>query len=85
MGYAYIDKAGILHVVAERKTAEEYAAGKVVETNLPFSGGYPLHGSKDVTMYSEDLAYLGGNARSGRKVVPEEDIPEILALYKSCK
>mgnify|MGYP004539025695 FL=1 len=83
--YAYIDKGGILHVVETRKTAEEYTTGKVVETEVPCEHGYPLHEGKDVTMYSLDTAYIGGNARlgSGRRVFMNK-IPEIVALYKAC-
>lgn len=83
--YAYIDKGGILHVVESRKTAEEYTTGKVVETEVPCAHGYPLHEGKDVTMYSLDTAYIGGNALlgSGRRA-KMTDIPEIVALYKAC-
>lgn len=83
MGYAYIDKGGILHVVEKFETAKEYAAGKVVETEVPFSHGFPLHEGQDVTMYGLEEAYIGGNAGSGKKVDPQE-IPEILALYQAC-
>ena len=83
--YAYIDKGGILHVAETRKTAEAYTAGKVVETEVPCEHGYPLHEGKDVTMYSLDTAYIGGNARlgSGRRA-KMADISEIVALYKAC-
>ena len=83
MNYAYIDKGGILHVVESRKTAEEYATGKVVETEVPCEHGYPLHEGKDVTMYDLETAYIGGNALSGARVKMTE-IPEIVALYKAC-
>ena len=83
MGFAYIDKGGVLHVVEKRKTAEEYATKKVVETEVPFAHGYPLHEGQDVTMYSLTEAYIGGNAKSGAKVDVEE-IPEIAALYRAC-
>lgn len=83
MGFAYIDKGGILHVVEKRKTAEEYASKKVVETAVPYSHGFPLHEGQDVTMYGLDEAYIGGNAMGGKRVDPQE-IPEILALYQAC-
>lgn len=83
--YAYIDKGGILHIVEKRETAMEYAAGKVVETEIPCAGGYPLHEGKDVTMYDLETAYIGGNARSGSgRRAKMSEIPEIVALYKAC-
>lgn len=83
MNYAYIDEGGILHIVEGRKTAEEYATGKVVETEIPCEHGYPLHEGKDVTVYDLETAYIGGNALSGARVKMTE-IPEIVALYKAC-
>ena len=72
--YAYIDKGGILHVVESRKTAEQYTTGKVVETEVPCEHGYPLHGGKDVTMYSLDTAYIGGNGRHPRNCGPVQGL-----------
>lgn len=83
MGFAYIDKGGVLHVVEKFETAREYASKKVVETEVPYSHGFPLHEGQDVTMYSLEEAYIGGNAGSGKKVDPQE-IPEILDLYQAC-
>jgi len=41
VGYAYLDKYQILHVVSSKKTAKEYCAfGSVVSTKLPYKGGY---------------------------------------------
>ena len=83
MGFAYVDKAGILHVVAQRETAEEYAAKAVVETDLGYHGGFPLCGGQEVVMYSLKEAYANGNMRNGRKL-KVEDIPQLVELYRSC-
>ena len=42
-GYAYLDKYGIMHVVASEVDAKASAKhGKVVEVSYAFGGGYPL-------------------------------------------
>ena len=81
--YAYIDMGGILHIVEKREDAMKYTTGKVVVTEVPCENGYPLHNGEDVTMYDAKTAYIGGNARDGRKAKLEE-IPEIVKLYKTC-
>jgi hypothetical protein len=47
MAYAYLDQYGFLHVVDDKKTAVEYAKGKVVEVaNIPFVFGFPVVGEQ---------------------------------------
>ena len=42
-GYAYLDKYGIMHVVASEVDATTSAKhGKVVEVSYAYGGGYPL-------------------------------------------
>ena len=42
-GYAYLDKYGIMHVVASEAEAKASAkSGKIVEVSYAYGGGYPL-------------------------------------------
>ena len=82
--YAYLDKAGILHIVEERATAAKYSGnGKVVETEVPADHGYPLgmyrNRVQEIIVYSEEyMTITGGGAK-----IPV--IPELAALYEECK
>lgn len=40
MGFAYLDKYKMLHVVDEKRLADQYTSGKVVTTSLPNNAGY---------------------------------------------
>ena len=83
--YAYLDKGGILHVSASKKTAQEYSANhQVVETEHPADHGYPVHNGEEVIMYAEDEAYIHGNVGDGKRLNLEK-APELVALYRACK
>ena len=83
--YAYIDRGGILHVSASKKTAQDYSANrKVVETAYPADHGWPLWDGKEVVMYADDEAYINGNAGDGKRLNLEK-APELVALYQACK
>lgn len=82
--YAYLDKAGIMHIVEERATAAKYSAnGKVVETDLPANGGYPMGMFRgrihEIIVYDEETMKI--EARGVKIPV----IPELAALYEECK
>lgn len=50
MGYMYLDNAGILHGVADAKTAAEFAKdGKFVPINAEIKNGYVMNGKKELT------------------------------------
>lgn len=82
MGYAYLDKYGILHVVSTTDTAEQYSQGNVVGTYILNRGGYPLVEYKgelvEATVYSSDNVVVGKNDTK----VNIEDYKELHDLYK---
>lgn len=57
--FAYVTEKGIMHVVNERKTAEQYSAnGKVVESEIEVENGYPVAKGKQVIVYGEGCMKL---------------------------
>lgn len=88
-GFAYLDKGNILHVVSSRETAEEYSKnGTIVETEIPFSGGYPEIGGEGIIVYSETEMTFGEENPDGTpKMInnPERKYPHLAALYAECK
>lgn len=92
MGYAYLDKYGILHIVSSVSSVP--SGTKFVGTEITHKGGFPTvrnYGKyKKVYMYSEAEAYIGGNRNSFEAVPPKaakmdfEEYPHILELYKNC-
>lgn len=66
LGYAYRDKNDILHVTKDKKTAQEYAKGKVVAVNCEYGGGYLKVLGKNVFDYGGGKIYWGGNEKSGK-------------------
>lgn len=77
--FAYVTEKGIMHVVNERKTAEQYSAnGKVVETVIEAENGYPVVKGKQVIVYGESCMKLDAK---GKLIEP---IPELADLYKQC-
>ena len=79
--YAYIDKGGIMHVVAKLDTAKEYKAlgTHVVETEIEAAHGYPVVNKKQVIVYDEDTMKYDAK---GKKIEP---IAELAELYKKCR
>ena len=78
--YAYIDKGGTLHVVENKKTAEEYSAnGKVVETEISAERGFPVLKGEGIIVHSpEDMSF----SATGGKITP---IKEFADLYMALK
>lgn len=77
--FAYVTEKGIMHVVKEKKTAEQYSAnGKVVETEIEAENGYPVVKGKQVIVYGESCMKLDAK---GKLIEP---IPELADLYKQC-
>ena len=78
--FAYVDRNGIMHVVKERKTAEQYSAnGKVVETEIEAENGYPVVKGKQVIVYGEGCMKYDAK---GKKIEPIEELAE---LYRKCR
>lgn len=76
--YAYRDKYGVLHIVSNKSTAAERAAGEVKPVKVPNEYGYPcieIEGElKHVVDYGSGQTYVNGNVRNGihiSKVEPE--------------
>lgn len=77
--FAYLDKYGVLHVVAEESTAK--AHGNYVSTDLECEGGYPIvYG--EVTVYEDGKCYINGNERNGTVIGTPDVIQEILNQLK---
>ena len=55
--FAYLDKYQILHVVDDKTTAKKYASGKIVETEIKASAGYPEARGNHVIVYAADKKY----------------------------
>lgn len=78
--FAYIDKAGIMHIVESADTAKEYSAnGKFVETEIAAKYGYPLNDEGiGVIVYSTEEMKLDAE---GNTIDP---IPALAELYRKC-
>lgn len=81
--YAYLSGKGILHIVKERKTAEEHRSRncKIVETEYPAHGGYPYCSGDEIIVYSETDMRLAANGAP----LATERYPDLAELYGSCK
>ena len=77
---AYIDKAGIMHLVKDIAVAKEFSFnGKVVETEIAEKYGLPLNSEGEgVIVYGPDDMKLDAN---GENISP---IPALADLYKAC-
>lgn len=89
MGYAYLDKYGILHIVSNVSSVP--TGTKFVGTEITHDGGFPtVRKNKKIYMYSLEEAYIGGNRNSYQAQPPTaskmdfEEYPHILELYKKC-
>lgn len=65
-GFAYLDKHGFLHVVAEKKTAEDNTSGAVVEFVGQHAYGYPVVPEGD--HYEQLVIKSDGTEKDGRSV-----------------
>ena len=79
--FAYLDKAGIMHVVEKKETAEEYRKlGKIVETDVQAVLGFPLdEKEKCVIVYAPELMKY---ETTDKKFI--EPVKELSELYKKC-
>ena len=92
MGYAYLDKYGILHIVSSVSSVP--TGTRFVGTDIKHKGGFPVvrknKRDQKVYMYSEAEAYIGGNRNSFEAVPPKatkmdfKEYPHILELYRKC-
>ena len=84
MDYAYLDSYGILHIVDSEATAKEYASGKIVQTAIPNSGGYPTHEGQHVIVYTEKGEYKIGGSMNPISNLEKLD-PQIATLVNQLK
>lgn len=90
MGYAYLDKYGILHIVSSVSSVP--SSTRFVGTDIKHKGGFPVvrrnRKDKKVYMYSLEEAYIGGNRNSyqAKEAVKMDfnEYPHIVELYKKC-
>ncbi len=95
MGFAYVSKSEDLHVVADKETAVEYSRdGNIIETDLPFAGGYLQYEKERINdrvimeeifvYFDKGDVFVGGNRNDGRPVflkdLPKEQQDLVLAL-----
>ena len=79
--FAYIDKAGIMHITKDMQTAISYAqkGTTVIETEIEAKGGYPVVGKEEIIVYGPEKMKL--DAQGARIPV----IPVLAELYKQCE
>lgn len=81
--FAYLDKGGVLHITVNEQTAKEYSkSGKVVETELPASGGYPVVADEEILVYSETKMKLEATSP---ETLDATMYPQLAELYKQCR
>ena len=78
--FAYLDKAGIMHVVKERETAEEFCKmGTIVETDIKAANGFPTDDENEgVIVYASECM----KHEADKSFI--EPIKELTELYKKC-
>lgn len=80
--FAYLDRAGILHISdSEKKAKESSEKGRVVPTEYPADDGFPLVDGEAIIVYSETV--MKKNFKS-----PFLDVsmyPQLVDLYRRCK
>lgn len=87
MDYAYLTKAGIMHIAEKSSAENSKEQGVIVPTDVPNSGGYPtvIHKGKEeqIIVYSEDEMNIEAKGQ------PIEDAkvlyPHLSELYRKCK
>lgn len=81
--FAYLTGKGILHIVKDKKTAEESAKlnGRVVETEFPARHGYPFVGGDEIIVYSETDMRLEANGAP----LDAEKHRDLAELYRLCR
>ena len=61
LGYAYLDKGNILHIVTDLDTAKQYAKSKIIETFISYAHGFPVYAGERILVYSPDKVVYKGN------------------------
>lgn len=84
MNWAYLDKAGILHLVPHLSMALPYTAGEVVETDIPAQYGFPLLGD-DVVIYEDGKCFIHGNEKNGHEISTPEYIQSLVEQIQQGK
>lgn len=90
MSYGYMSNGGVLHIVADRKTAEENSRnGKIIETSIPNEGGYPVVSvgngkTSSLIVYLEGDAFIHGNSKTGN-AVSLSNYPDVHELFNAVK
>lgn len=84
MKYAYLDKAGILHITEKEETAKKYSVtGKVVATEVEAAHGYPLADGEEIIVYGPTEMKI--DAKGSAIEDAEAKYPELAALYRECE
>lgn len=71
MGFAYLDKYGIMHIVDEPQTADEYASGNVVKTEIAHDAGWPEQNGEHIIVYTKE-----GKFKVNKVEHPIADLPK---------
>ena len=83
MKYAYLDKAGILHITEKEETAKKFSkTGKVVATEVEADHGYPLADGEEIIVYSP--TEMKWEAKGPAIEEAEAKYPALAALYRQC-
>lgn len=81
--YAYVDKDGIMHIVSNKKDAEDYSKnGKVIETDILASSGYPIVNGEKIIVYNETEMKKDA---TDKFFLDASRYPHLVELYKLCK
>lgn len=91
-GYAYLDKYGILHVLADKDIASKYSKnGKIVHTDLADEGGYINENGMNVYIEVKDtgVEFWHGKNRNKEENLTEPNFagryPRTYQIYKQLK
>ena len=82
--YAYLDKGNILHITQKEETAKQFSkTGKVVETQVEASHGYPLADGKEIIVYGPNE--MKWEAKGAAIEDAAEKYKELVKLYEACR
>ncbi|WP_017814444.1 hypothetical protein [Paenibacillus shenyangensis] len=83
MAIAYLDKSHVLHVIEDKNAAARDSAGKLAETGIFHTGGYPLFDGKQVVYYADsNKAYVDGNKEDGKEIPVPDPIKALIEDLK---
>ena len=87
MDYAYLTKAGIMHIAEKSSAENSKEQGVIVPTDIPNSGGYPtaIYKGKEeqIIVYSEDEMKI--DATDNEIKDSQVLYPHLVELYRKCK